>query len=238
MRDTHPRPEPRPRYRNDSYERLKSGWNRVVLGSILSAILIHAGVFHFWPHTEIPGRFRQANAPTHLLSVASMASHELPPPPGAIPVPSLPTVEAPTFAFDDLATEEMDGLLPEFFERLAINLDLPPLPSENPEFARYVHFAPSMVQPRIANIQDVKQFLRRHYRPILDATGITGSVKVNFWIDEGGEVQRADIMETSGSEALDRLAMELSEIVRFTPARARNTPVAVQVLIPIVFETI
>jgi TonB family protein len=237
MQSSHSRPESGRRYRNEAYEGLKRRWNRIVFGSILSAVVFHAGVLHLWPRTEVSGVFKKTNAPTHLLSVATLASYELPPPPGAIPVTSLPAVESPVFQLEDLAVEEMDGLLPEFFERVAIDFRLPRTQVENAAFARFVHFAPSMVRPRIANMGDVERFLRRHYRPILERTGITGEVKVNFWIDEDGSVQRADIMVTSGSMALDRLAMELSGIVRFTPARTRNIPVAVQVAIPIVFET-
>ena len=135
----------------------------------------------------------------------------------------------------DFRLDEQD-LLPDFYEQLSFELPPPTIRDETPDLSRFVRYARNMSRPRISNMGEVEVFLQHHYRPLAEATGLRGEVLVYFWIDELGLVEKALVYRTSGSIALDEVAVELTDIVKFRPAQHRGSPVAVRVMMPIVFQ--
>lgn len=113
--------------------------------------------------------------------------------------------------------------------------DLPPPPAQ--ELSSAPTFTPHTVAPDIRNRADVARSLQREYPPQLKEAGIGGTAHVWFFINEGGQVLRAQINETSGHPALDQAALRVAEIIEFTPALNRDETVPVWISLPITFTT-
>jgi TonB family protein len=61
-------------------------------------------------------------------------------------------------------------------------------------------------------------------------------VSVALWINERGSVEQARVSESSGSVALDEIALALfQDVATFAPARSGRSPVPVQVTISVPF---
>lgn len=97
-------------------------------------------------------------------------------------------------------------------------------------------FTPFTVAPSIVNREEVVAAMADAYPPLLREAGIGGTVRVWFFIDEKGVPEDTRIHESSGHEALDRAAIEVAEVFRFTPALNRSEEVPVWVQFPITFQ--
>lgn len=97
-------------------------------------------------------------------------------------------------------------------------------------------FTPMTVRPTLTNVEDVQTVLMREYPPVLRDAGIGGAPVLWLFIGTDGRVQRTQVQETSGFEALDQAAANVAEVMRFTPAQNRDQTVAVWVQIPIRFQ--
>ena len=96
-------------------------------------------------------------------------------------------------------------------------------------------FTPYTVRPDVKNREEVAAALEREYPASLRDEGIGGRVKVWFFVDEEGTVLRVQVNESSGYEALDRAALQVANIIEFTPALNRDRRVPVWVSLPIAF---
>ncbi len=125
--------------------------------------------------------------------------------------------------------------------REAQAIEPPPLPTfaaVADEWASYTRFAPSMVRPEIINQDEMRRFLDRRYARLVRTTGMEGTVVLRFWIDEEGMANKVEINTSSGFTALDNLALELAEILRFSPAYQMGDAIRVFVELPIRFQAI
>jgi protein TonB len=154
---------------------------------------------------------------------------EIPPPPQQIARPATPII----------ATADIDEditIAPTTFEDNPVE-DLPPPPEQTAtDLSAAPTFTPFTVAPSILNRSDVVRAMEREYPPLLRDAGIGGTVRVYFFIDEGGRVQDRQIDQSSGHQALDDAAMAVSEIYRFSPALNRDKKVPVWVSFPITFQ--
>lgn len=91
--------------------------------------------------------------------------------------------------------------------------------------------------PALLNASDVRRALERTYPAILRDAGIGGQVMVWMLIDENGRVIDTELKEGSGHAALDRAAVDVAGIMRFSPARQDERKVRIWVSIPIRFTT-
>lgn len=220
-------------------ERLKQSWRAWRWRALGVAVAVHAAVFTLWPEVrvEIPAAVRTEAA--RMVTLASAPAVRPPISEAASAAPA--AAAAPDLTLDlelnlDLGT---DIPLPVFDEdAIGAPLEVEPLASAEAAWMEYESFAPYMMRPEVRNRTELKRFLERNYQPILEFSGATGVVQVAFWIDEAGAVQRAEIAESSGSRALDRLAMRVSKILRFRPATFAGRPVRVQVRLPITFQAV
>jgi TonB family protein len=96
---------------------------------------------------------------------------------------------------------------------------------------------PFTVAPQILNRDEVVEAMRSAYPTRLRDAGIGGTVSVWFYIDDQGRVARRIVNEGSGVEELDRAALELAGVYRFSPAMNRERRVGVWVSLPITFAT-
>ncbi len=155
---------------------------------------------------------------------------EIPPPPEAISRPATPV----------MATAEIDDditIAPTTFADNPID-DLPPPPTNDGggDISSNPVFTPMTVRPELRNRNEVMQALMREYPPILRDAGIGGQVMVWFFISETGEVLDARIDQSSGHVQLDKAALKVADIYRFTPALNRDQRVQVWIQLPITFQ--
>lgn len=72
----------------------------------------------------------------------------------------------------------------------------------------------------IRNPREVERFMGEHSLRQENRVGAEGAVAVALWIDVRGSVEWAEVIQSSGREDLDRLALQLfNDVVRFRPAR-------------------
>jgi TonB family protein len=97
-------------------------------------------------------------------------------------------------------------------------------------------FVPSMIAPVLLNAREIERELARNYPPLLRDAGVSGRVDVHLWLDESGGIVRAEVAQSSGHEAFDAAALRVVRVMRLSPARNRNTPVRVIVVLPVRFD--
>ncbi|MBI4409661.1 MAG: TonB family protein [Gemmatimonadetes bacterium] len=193
--------------------------------SIAIAALLHFLLFRYWPE------MRAADisfAASELETVELPPEIEIPPPPEHVARPATPIVA-------EAAIEEDITIAPTTFEENPIeNLPPPPVPGEDLSAAPV--FTPYTVAPELLNRKETQAALQRSYPPVLRDAGIGGQVVVWFFIDETGRVKNARVHTSSGFEALDRAALGVAEIMRFSPAQNRDRRVPVWVALPVTFK--
>lgn len=88
----------------------------------------------------------------------------------------------------------------------------------------------------LRNPVEVANFMGRGYREgSLDPT-IRGTVSITLWIDRGGSVEWAEVVESSGTPELDEYALELfNEVADFRPARERGVTISRSVTLLVQF---
>jgi protein TonB len=213
-------------FRETANERLKRTFKSWFWGAMIASTVMHLGIFAFWPDLTAED-FSFAN--TELEAIELPPEIEIPPPPQQIARPATPII----------ATADIDEditIAPTTFEDNPVE-DLPPPPEQTAtDLSAAPTFTPFTVAPSILNRSDVVRAMEREYPPLLRDAGIGGTVRVYFFIDEGGRVQDRQIDQSSGHQALDDAAMAVSEIYRFSPALNRDKKVPVWVSFPITFQ--
>jgi len=99
-------------------------------------------------------------------------------------------------------------------------------------------FTPMTVRPQLLNAEEIQRVLMREYPAVLRDAGIGGAPVLWLYIGTDGTVQRTQVQETSGFDALDQAAANVASVMRFTPAQNRDQTVAVWVQIPIRFQVV
>jgi TonB family protein len=89
--------------------------------------------------------------------------------------------------------------------------------------------------PSLLNPHEVGRLIQQQYPPDLAMMGIGGETVLRLWLDERGRVVRSLVSASSGEMALDSIALDVSERMRFRPAKNRDEMVRVIVRIPVVF---
>lgn len=209
---------------NEAFKRSFTPW---FWGSISVATLMHFLVFAFWPsmsaaHAGIDtGETPLVNPPTRF---------ELPPPPEAITRPARPVINE---ALDDL-----DITIPPTDFGNNPSWTLPPPPDDvDTNIEDVPAWTAVDVYPFIKNRDELRRALEREYPPFYRDSGIGGTTKVWFYIDETGKVLKTRIHTSSGYEALDDAALRVAHLYEFSPALNRDKPVPVWVSLDITFRT-
>lgn len=223
---------PRRQPRVPANDRLKRRWSAAFWTSMLAAVAVHAAALGFGPRVHLATRTAARLEAAHVVSFRIPGVQEVSHAPGAIAAPEIPTVAD----LDLDLTLEGVGLLPTFTDADVAPPVAPPVYTLRDEWLDYESFAPILVAPSIRNRVEMRRFLETNYRPIVEFSGAQGVVMVHFWVDETGSVARAEVAQSSGSRSLDRLAMRVSRILRFSPAMRLGRPVRVLVRLPITFR--
>jgi protein TonB len=207
-------------------DRLKRSFSSWFWGSMIVATLMHGGTFAFWPELTAEDI---SYVSEEIAAIELPPEIEIPPPPQAISRPATPV----------MATADIDEditIAPTTFEENPVE-ELPPPPEEAAtDIASAPTFTPFTVAPSILNRDEVVRAMTREYPPLLRDAGIGGTVRVFFFIDEGGEVKDFRIDQSSGHQALDDAAIAVAGVYRFSAALNRDKKVPVWVSFPITFQ--
>lgn len=216
-------------------DKLKSRWKSITWSATGLTVVAHAAVVFALPGVQVDADpLPPSSLPAQLLQLVTMSDVEFRDLSEApIEVPAIPVMDP----LDLDIKLESPLELPDFsvFEKIDQNL-APPIRTTRDEWLDYKAFAPYVVRPEIRNRAELKRFLQTHYQRIFEYSGATGVVQVSFWIDEAGEVQKAEIVKSSGVRSLDRLALRLSRVLRFRPAMMAGRPIRILVHVPITFR--
>jgi protein TonB len=207
-------------------DRLKKSFSTWFWGSMIVATVIHFAVFAFWPELTAED---MSFTSEELETIELPPEIEIPPPPQAIARPATPVIA-------EANIDEDITIAPTTFEENPVE-DLPPPPEERTaDISAAPTFTPFTVAPSILNRDEVVRAMEREYPPLLRDAGIGGTVRVYFFIDENGQVQDRRIDQSSGHQALDDAALNVSAVYRFSPALNRDKKVPVWVSFPITFQ--
>jgi TonB family protein len=206
---------------NEQLKRRSQAW---LPRSIVLAVIIHVAVLSLAPELTVAD-VSVARAPDVYVVTPPL---DLPPPPEQIARPAAPVVgtdidadvTVPHIPFDEYTPDEI---------RVPKHVD-------SGERDGFTMFVPSMIAPALLNAREVERELLRNYPPILRDAGVSGKVDVHLWLDESGGIVKAEIAQSSGHEAFDAAALRVVRVMRLSPARNRNTPVRVIVVLPVHFD--
>jgi protein TonB len=218
------------------------------ISSSLLSTIIHVALAATMVATTVgQGQDEEEEATTYVELVEETA---VPPPPPPPPPPELQTempdvtvistLEMPTVILSAIPAPAMDVV----FDARALaagtgtvsqNAAAADSTEANPDVPG---FTPMTVRPTLTNIEEVQRVLMREYPATLRDAGIGGAPVLWLYIGTDGSVQRTQVQETSGFDALDQAAANVAEVMRFTPAQNRDQTVAVWVQIPIRFQVL
>jgi len=207
-------------------DRLKATFNSWMWTSMIAATVIHFGTFALWPELTAADLSMVRG---ELMTIELPPEVEIPPAPLEIARPAAP-VMATTPIAEDLTIGRTN------FDSNPVS-DLPPPPDVlGTDVSGVTAFTPYTVAPSILNTDEVVRAMRREYPSTLRDSGIGGTVRVNFFVDERGQVLDTRIEEGSGYETLDAAALAVADVIQFSPALNRDQNVAVWVVFPVVFR--
>lgn len=91
--------------------------------------------------------------------------------------------------------------------------------------------------PRLTNVDEVRERLTQVYPDDLREAGVEGRVVLWLHVDAEGRVTETRIQGSSEVEALDEAAMQVAESMEFEPAEIDGSPRAVWIQQPVSFRT-
>jgi periplasmic protein TonB len=205
---------------------LRRMYRRVFEISLIIALLIMIVAFKFFPDLERGEAVLEG--PQELFTVEDIQQtkqENRPPPPPKPPIP----IEAPSedvLEDIEIASTELD---------VGATVEAPPPPKEEKkveEEPQYFVAVEEMPEP-IGGLQAIQSKIK--YPEIAKRAGVEGRVYVLAFVDENGDVTKAEIIKGLGA-GLDEEALKAVRQTKFKPGKQRGKPVRVQVSIPILFK--
>lgn len=209
-------------------DRLKRSFNDWFWGAMIAAAIIHLLMFMFWPNMEAVDVGIRS---TEIQQVEVIQEFEIPPPPEQIQRPSIPIISTDVNISQDITIGEVT------FEENPVSSLPPPPTGSGVDVSDQPVFVPREVEPVFADREAYARMLQRRYPPTLRDAGIGGRVVLWVFINEQGQVGNTRIIESSGYNQLDQVAVEVMSEQRFRPALNRDEPVGVWVQLPVTFQT-
>jgi len=204
---------------------LKLKYRRTFEIGLVLALLVLIFAFKYFPRVE--GEKMKIEAPQELVDVEDIVNTKqetAPPPPPKPPIP----IEAPSDeVLEDVELSETEL---DVNEQVAAP---PPPPAEEEEVAPQFFVAVEEMPEPIGGIEAIQK--RIVYPEIAKRAGVQGRVFVKAFVDENGNVIKAEIIKGIGA-GCDEAAIKAVMATKFKPGRQRGKPVKVQVSIPILFK--
>lgn len=203
---------------------LRATYKRALEISIIISLAILIFAFKFFPHLQDKGMALEG--PQELFTVEDIQQtkqENRPPPPPKPPIP----IEAPS---DDVLEDiEIEDTEIDF----EAEIEAPPPPKEEIEEEPTYFVAVEEMPGPIGGIKAIQEKIV--YPEIAKRAGVEGKVYVLAFVNEQGDVTKAQIIKGIGA-GCDEAALNAVLKTRFTPGKQRGKPVKVQVSIPIIFK--
>jgi protein TonB len=205
---------------------LRLKYKRTFEISLIIALAIMIVAFKFFPDVASGGE--QLEDTQELFTVEDIQQtkqENRPPPPPKPPIP----IEAPS---DDVLEDIEIGDTEIDFEE---ELEAPPPPKEEKkveEEPTYFVAVEEMPEP-IGGIKAIQEKIV--YPEIAKRAGVEGKVYILAFVDESGNVTKANILKGIGA-GCDEAALNAVLKTKFKPGKQRGKPVNVQVSIPVIFK--
>ena len=203
---------------------LRATYKRVLEISIIISLAILIFAFKFFPNLQDKGMVLEG--PQELFTVEDIQQtkqENRPPPPPKPPIP----IEAPS---DDVLEDiEIEDTEIDF----EAEIEAPPPPKEEIEEEPTYFVAVEEMPGPIGGIRAIQEKIV--YPEIAKRAGVEGKVYVLAFVNEQGEVTKAQIIKGIGA-GCDEAALDAVLRTKFTPGKQRGKPVKVQVSIPIIFK--
>jgi TonB family protein len=194
-------------------QQLKNDYPRIFRIAVVSAIAVHVLLFMFTPEIKVkPYQLREKQ---ELVAIEIPDQIKVPPPPKEEAKPQVPVDIAPS----DEANEE------ETIESTIFDVDAPPELPPAPQ--RGVFFTAFDTPPKV-----IRQ-VAPEYPDIARMSELEGVVMVQIGVNEFGDVVEATVLQ--GVQGLNQAAIDAVMKWKFTPAKQRDVPVPVRIVIPIRF---
>ncbi len=205
---------------------LRLKYKRTFEISLIIALVILIVAFKFFPDLQTKGA--QFEGPQELFTVEDIQQtkqENRPPPPPKPPIP----IEAPS---DDVLEDIEIG---DTEIDLDAEMEAPPPPKEEKkveEEPTYFVAVEEMPEP-IGGIRAIQEKIV--YPEIAKRAGVEGKVYILAFVDELGNVTKANILKGIGA-GCDEAALNAVLKTKFKPGKQRGKPVNVQVSIPVIFK--
>ena len=92
---------------------------------------------------------------------------------------------------------------------------------------------PMTVRPELLNAEEVARAIMDRYPGELDSGNLDRAPELWLFISEDGEVLNSQLASTSGDAVLDDIALEVADLMRFSPAMNGDEYVRVWVRVPV-----
>jgi protein TonB len=194
-------------------QQLKNAYPKMFRNGLLWALVIHAVAFLFAPEFA-PEPYRLRERPV-VEAIDIPDQFEIPPPPKEEVKPQVPTEIAPS----DEASEE-ETIAATTFE-VDAPPELPPAP-QRPQFFTAFDEPPQVVRQ-----------VPPEYPELARQSETEGVVLVQIGVNEFGDVIEATVVQ--GVPMLNQAAIEAVMQWKFRPAKQRDVPVPVRIVVPIRF---
>ncbi len=200
---------------------LRLKYKKVFEIALIIALAVVIVAFKFFPDIEPPKRILQASQELVDVEDIDLTRQETrPPPPPRPPIP----IEAPS----DEALEDVDIQSTE----IDVTRDVPPPPKQDDDMDTYFVAVEELPEP-IGGIAAIQA--RVVYPEIAKRAGVEGTVFIEAFVDENGNVTRTAVVRGIGA-GCDEAAMAAVQATKFKPGKQRGKPVKVRMSIPIRFR--
>jgi periplasmic protein TonB len=205
---------------------LKAKYQSILEISFIISLGLLIAAFKFFPRIDI-NRDHSGLPPVIICVVDVQPTSQLKRP----PPPAIPEILIASPGDDEI----IDIILPASDIDLSRIILPPPIQGEGKrrvEDEPFIDFAEVMPEP-VGGLKAIQS--RIIYPELARRGGIEGKVHVLAFVNENGDVVKAEIIKGAGA-GLDEEAIKAVKETKFRPGQQRGRPVKVQVVIPIVFR--
>ncbi len=203
---------------------LKLKYQKTYEVALIIALALVIMAFQFFPSIQKPPPVLQIEQEKFDVEDIDVTRQEQrPPPPPRPPIP----IEAPS----DEMIEDVEINLSSELDVTAEVAPPPPMMSEDEE-ASYFVAVEELPEP-VGGIAAIQSSVV--YPEIAKRAGVEGTVYVEAFVNELGEVWKVNVVKGIGA-GCDEAAMEAVKKVKFKPGKQRGKPVRVRMSIPIRFR--
>lgn len=206
---------------------LRNYYNIFLEGGIIAALIVLIILFKIPFNPKNTRSFTQPEQETvKMEDIVQTKQDQIPPPP---PQPQTP-VAVPN---DEVIADAPVNLNTELDINAPLNVPPPPKTSTKEQDENRIFIAVQHMPELIGGLAALQSKI--HYPELARKAGIEGSVYVEFYVDEQGNVRNAHVVRGIGG-GCDEEALRVVKQAKFKPGLQRGRPVKVHFSLPVIFR--